>query len=291
MKLLTCSLLVPCLFLISVTCSAQKLQVNALFGLQPSNLNWQISGKDKQYTLSELRWKDVKCNRYDVGLRHQLSQRFIVGGNLALLHAYSGKVNDIDYSEHEPYGIISDAEYAAHQGSGHEINLYAGYSILKFKQPNALRVVGGVYSNNRQFSLLGNITEAFDLKSSYNNKWMGCTLGVEGEFRTGRFSFTEKMDIGLLAYRAEANWNLIAEFKHPVSFKHSANGYMYASNTSARYRLYKKLDLIYRFSIESLRTWYGEDKLFYNNGTIAISQLNKVKQVQYYNSAGLAYSL
>lgn len=279
-----------CIMLTSITCRSQKLQCNAEFGLQKSCMDWSISKNDQESTLSRLKWKEVNLFRYDFSIDYHLSNRCTAGSNFSLFNTHSGSVRDIDYSEHAPYGITSDEKYSAKKGNGNDLFLNLKYSLINsINQEKYLRLVCGFYSHYQYFSLLGSIYQNDDLNSFYKNRWIGGILGIMGKLTAGKFSFIEKADFGFLTYNAKANWNLIEEFSHPSSFKHKANGYMYASNSSINYMLGKKMNILYRFSIKNMKTWKGEDILFYKNGIISYSRLNEVNQLEYNNNIGVSF--
>lgn len=291
-SLVSCFILVLCIFFSGFIGYAQKLKINTEFGLQKNSMDWSICGKDQTNTLSSLKWREVKLNRYGFAMNYRLNNYFTLESTVSLMSTHSGNVRDIDYSEQYPYNIISDAEYSARKGSAIELAIDVQYSLVNSEnQKNYLRLVSGFYSYAQHFSLLGSVYAKDDLNSYYRNRWKGATAGIIGKLTAGRFSFIEKVDIGLLIYRARANWNLIEEFSHPTSFKHNANGYMYALGTSISYRLCKGVHVLYRFSIRNMKTWQGEDRLFYKNGTVSYSRLNEVNQSDCYNNIGASFVL
>jgi len=285
---LVCNI-IPFFCLISTTCSSQKLQVDVDYGWQKVDMTWSISKKNQPYKISELEWKKIKSSRYNLSADYQLSNHLIIGSNISFSKTYSGSVRDIDYSEYEPYGIISDQQYSSQKGTSDEISLYANYLLATSKDHKSFfGTTVGLYTHDQKFFLLGTVYQQDDLNSSYKNKWIGGLFGFNGKLALGRIAFTEKVNLGLLIYQAKANWNLIDEFSQPDSFKHNAKGYMYSSTSAISLRLSKKISALYRFSIKSMKTWNGEDILFYKNGTTSSSQLNAVNQLEINNTFGLS---
>ena len=84
-----------------------------------------------------------------------------------------------------------------------------------------------------------------------------------------------------LNYHAKANWNLIAEFQHPVSFTHSAKGYALTSKLNLSYTVTARTSLLLGGTYSYWTTGKGTDTLYLANGNINTTILNGVNRNGY----------
>ena len=89
------------------------------------------------------------------------------------------------------------------------------------------------------------------------------------------------MDAGIrysqVVYRATANWNLVREFSHPESFRHTANGYGLNIHASLLYHASGKHSIGIKAVYSRWQTGRGIDELYPATGGSEQTQLNGVR--------------
>ena len=78
-------------------------------------------------------------------------------------------------------------------------------------------------------------------------------------------------------YRASANWNLVREFNHPESFRHTANGYGINMQASLLYRASRIHSIGIKGIYSRWQTGRGIDELYLATGQSQQTQLNEVR--------------
>jgi hypothetical protein len=92
-----------------------------------------------------------------------------------------------------------------------------------------------------------------------------------------------------MSYYAEANWNLVNEFQHPVSFDHTANAFGISVNAAIKYRVTKRSLCTLSAGRDYFATGNGKDTLYYKNGDVSVTKLNGVRRDQTVASVGLQF--
>jgi hypothetical protein len=82
-----------------------------------------------------------------------------------------------------------------------------------------------------------------------------------------------------IRYKASANWNLIREFSHPESFRHTANGYGIMAQASLLYHVQGIHSIGITGSYSCWQTGHGIDELYFAAGGSRQTQLNEVRSV------------
>jgi hypothetical protein len=95
----------------------------------------------------------------------------------------------------------------------------------------------------------------------------------------------------LADYYAEANWNLRDDLAHPVSFKHSTQGYGFIVSMAFRRAMAEHWDLVARTEAQKWRGRAGIDTLYTINTTTKVLQptATRLNEVNWQSlSAGVA---
>jgi len=109
--------------------------------------------------------------------------------------------------------------------------------------------------------------------AEYTSYWVG--LGTQHIFQFGVLAFNIRYY--QLDYDAVADWNLRAEFAHPVSFRHSTDGHGFDYEFEYSYVINQNWD--YFFGV-TLRNWDlkgGYDQTYFADGQSSIIRLNGVE--------------
>jgi hypothetical protein len=149
-----------------------------------------------------------------------------------------------------------------------------GYAI-SIGKTGMLTICPGYTFNRQAFYLLP--ADAFTpagLKSTYTATWKGLMLGTSlREKITDKIYMEPAFRYYQLKYNAAANWNLIPQFSHPLSFVHSANAFGVATSLKLGYsRVYLHIQYSY------LATGRGTEHLYLAAGGDQVTQLNGAVQ-------------
>lgn len=201
----------------------------------------------------------------------------------------SGSMTDTDYGldnrhdvlYHQQFPVAGGYSEAGAAGVGYvlvdaggfELTPYLGYSISKQYFP--ITDPGGPYST---------------LNSSYEGKWLGPFLRVEGSRRFARrWQVTGAVRYDQVVYRGVADWNLIADFAHPVSFRHRADGFGITGEMRLDYSFGRHWSLSLTGDYFYWETGTGIDELYLATGSVSQTQLNEVVRSGFGGLLGAAW--
>lgn len=244
------------------------------------DFRWSIAGNSNGQNpnvLSEVIWKDLKGP--GVGLDAQLNiwSSFSLEGSYHKTFIRSGKASDTDYADDDRRNPVYMANLNSAGGYTDQYSATLGYA-LKINEMLEVSPRAG-YTGSRQSLLLKHFEEEEDfqqkLNSTYKVSWAGPMIGLRFEsFLEKRLSVTAGIDYKQLKYHAEANWNLIDAFAHPVSFKHHANGFELQALLQLNYQLSPLISAFIRGDYYYAETGKGTDELFLVDGQQLKSQFN-----------------
>lgn len=241
---------------------------------------WNIAGPDgNPNVLSELTWRDVRTNELIANVEAE-ERRVMFLGRVSYGEIGSGEVQDSDYDLDDRQGEFSRSLNAASGDHGEAEALFGyrfgaeawsfipvlGYSV----QAQNLRITDG----RSIIPASGN----FDgLNSSYDTRWKSWIAGVDV-----RHSWSEKwrgkVHVRRLwaDYEGEANWNLIDDFAHPLSYRQTDRGDGYRFEAHIERRVSPRWGVALGYAYQTLATQDGVDTAFYADGTSENTALNGV---------------
>jgi hypothetical protein len=115
------------------------------------------------------------------------------------------------------------------------------------------------------------------LNSSYSANWRGFTGKIEiSTLLKKMVNLDLRFRYYQLDYSADANWNLIGEFMHPVSFTHTAKGFGIENKFSISYNISKKVSLSCSETLFNYNTGKGIDELHLITGERPQTRLNEL---------------
>jgi hypothetical protein len=252
-----------------------KLEVEFSTGYMKQDLTWSIAGNlngQNPNIYSELVWRDVGAIQFELGGRYNFWKKFILNVDANYALTQSGAVTDSDYESDNRTKRVFFAKLNSDKGSSYSIDPSIGYR-LNISSKIMLTSSLGYGVSAQKLYLLDDI----DLKSTYSTRWRGPFL--KG---SANFSFSNKVDTQLdfsyhqVNYKAEANWNLVETFKHPVSFEHTAKGYGITGDLKIGYRLTQQVKATISSGYFYWTTGAGVDALFLSDGTVSKTRLNDV---------------
>lgn len=281
-------LIYTALTLLTLPLSAQhRLQVSAGTQVSQQQLGWSIAGNlngINPNVLSELKWHDVQSAGYEVRVDWNVWKGFFLDGRVASGEVLSGRATDVDYSANDRKNQVFYARENADKGHFRRYDLSFGYG-KQFGQKLEIAMALG-YGHRLQKLYLINYSE--NLNSTYQPNWKGwlASLSLDWQVKANlHVRFLGQYD--QFNYRATANWNLIEDFEHPVSFSHRAKGFGIRKEFSLMYNISSKLGVYCAARWEIVSTGKGIDTLYRVDGSRPQTRLNEVKA----NSCGLGLGL
>lgn len=198
-------------------------------GYSVESFDWSIAGKNSMdepvNILSELKWKKLGgINLYLAGEWYAWKSLF-VRVDLSKTFITSGNVSDTDFGKDTRRDTLFHDVFNSDKGGVISYNVAAGYKI-RFIKKNTIAPFAG-YGNDAQslYLLRDNGNVQGDLKSTYQTKWNGLFAGLDINICIyKKLTALGQITYHQVKYSAKADWNLIADFSHPVSFEHQAKG-------------------------------------------------------------------
>jgi hypothetical protein len=271
-----------------------KFLLDASSAYYTEDFNWSIAGNvNDRYViiLSELRWRKIKGVQLNLNGEYNFWKGLFVKGNLSKAFITSGKVSDTDFGQDNRQDTLFHDTFNSDHGNITSWAAGVGYKLSIAKKYSVAPFVG--YGNNSQSLFVlrdyGNVTG--NLKSTYDTKWNGLTMGLSFIVPVHeRIIITAQSTYRQLNYSAKANWNLIEDFEHPVSFRHKAKGYGVENNIGVHYVLNEKISLSLNGQLGHWTTGKGTDTLYRTNGEVNVTQLNRVHRNSATLGAGIQIS-
>lgn len=255
---------------------------------QHDDFKWAISGDlngQNPNILSEVSWKDLRSTGFRIEAEIPFKRKFFIKSNFSQLYIVKGTVTDIDYAEDGRRSPIFRADLNSNDGYFNNYQLQIG-TYLRFKKIKMSPYLGYVYQ--KQFLTL---SDNQLLNSNYASFYKGMTAGVDISKNIGNFNVKTSTQYHQVGYTGYADWNLIDEFAHPISFKHLAKGFVVSQNVGLGYKI---SNFVYTFLNVEYGYWStgaGIDELYYADGRIARTRLNDVSRNGYNLGLGLKIEL
>lgn len=280
-------------------------------GYRKDHFQWSIAGNSdgtNPNILSELTWTDVDSYQITLANRSIFNRRFYLRGELNYAFVKNGSIQDSDYKE-DGRGDEYSRSYSESSGDQiWDITLGCGYPFYFFNKRLLVAPLLGYAYHKQNFRItdgkqvitsgtLPALGPLQGLESTYRTAWVGPWAGVDLRYYIGGLHDTahRPMELGLsfefhyADYDAEANWNLRQDLEHPVSFEHLDTGIGIEMAAEWLIHLAAKWDLLLHTTYQLWETNNGTDRVFYANGTVSETRLNKVTWQNYNLSMGVSY--
>ncbi len=282
------SLLISLYVSMVVIAEASEYSFDLSAGYRTDDLDWNIASDFSGGTpniLSELAWEDLQSFQIAAAaeisrpLRQGVSTVFM--GRAAYGWIVSGNNRDSDYAGDNRTLEWSRSDNDA--GDGHVFDLEGGIGVRYTLRDERWQLTPNVgYSYFEQDMVMqdgyqtvsdpANAPPPFvplgigpfsDLNSTYLAWWFGPWLGVQAAYQ---YNDNLNWDFSLrwhkAEYRAEANWNLRNDLRHPVSFEHEADGDGFSINSGIEYQLGERWDFIADISYMTMQADNGIDIVY-----------------------------
>ncbi|MBO9204785.1 MULTISPECIES: hypothetical protein [Niastella] len=257
-----------------------RLQLSITSGYRQNNLQWSIAGNangQQPNVLSALQWEQVGGPVTGMQVQVKLFNHWKLEGDYERTFFLSGKASDTDYGGNDRTNIVYAAQFQAGKGGSNywQVGLANQIPVTsKF----AITPSAGYGVFHQTFYLTGNTASISDLNSTYKTKWTGpyaqllCSLAL-----TKKVFVNAGLRYSQVQYRASANWNLIREFSHPESFRHTANGYGINTPIAVLYHVSAIHSIGLTGCYSRWQTGRGIDELYLVTGGSEKTQLNEVR--------------
>ena len=270
-----------------------QAELQILGGYRFDDFNWNIAsditGSATPDILSELTWSDLKMTQIKAEGEIVFLGHFVLDGSGSYADIYDGDNQDSDYLGNDRTLEFSRSNNKSDDGeslgwsAGGGLRLPLGSEpMLLGAEDIALTVLGG-YAHN-ELNLI--ITDGFQtipatgsfagLHSSYWAEWEGPWAGVELKGSMKRLLGAFRFEYHWANYNGSANWNLRADFQHPKSFEHEADGRGLVFNLSTSYKLTENFALDFQADIMDWKATGGIDRTFFSSGATSETRFNEV---------------
>ncbi|HEY3401755.1 MAG TPA: hypothetical protein VGK59_00105 [Ohtaekwangia sp.] len=261
-------------------------------GYAIENFNWSIAGNNENgepvNILSELRWKNIGGPQLGIHGEAYLWKKLSIRGDFYKTFITTGEVTDTDFSGNDRSDTLFHDTFSSDKGSISGYHGAMGYTF-DLAQKHSIKPFVGYGKDSQLLYLLrdyGNVQG--DLKSTYHTQWVGVLTGFDlcvslHPKLTGRGQFMYHQ----VKYSAAADWNLIADFEHPVSFKHKAKGYGLEAEGALEYLVRKRVTIVLITRYRYWTTGPGTDTLFRIGGNTIVTKLNPVHRNSLIFSTGV----
>lgn len=259
--------------------SGQGLEAIVSGGFQSLDLRWSIAGNSAGQSpnvYSELKWRRVGGAAVNAAVRYGLANRWVFFAEGSRVVNSTGRVSDRDYGGENRTDIVYDQEFSGENGNSYVVKAGGGSRISLGKRFELVPAAGyGVSGQHLTITDPGGVFTF--LNSYYHTTWFGPLVRVSGCWRpNGRWSVSGMVEYHQVNYRARANWNLIPDFNHPVSFRHRADGYGVEGELGVGYRVCRRVEGFVGMNGFRWETGKGVDELYRNTGSSQQTQLNEV---------------
>lgn len=280
-------------------CEAQSnftLQLTS--GYERQNFRWSIAGNSAGQdpnVYSELKWRDVGGITSGIDLRWQIKKRWYLYASGSRTFTRWGSMTDTDYGLDNRNDQLYHQQFPVTGGYNQSVSGAIGYSIFNSERIRLVPYIG--YSVDKQYFPItdpGNAEPgtAAQLNSSYSARWLGPLVGAEATWQfSANWALLVQGTYDQALYRASADWNLIEEFEHPVSFRHHAEGFSVRATISLNYAASQHISLICAADYFDRETGKGIDDLYLHSGQTQQTQLNGVKTAGFGIRGGVQWHL
>jgi outer membrane protease len=268
----------------------KKLQLGISTGYQREDLKWSIAGNldgQNPNIYSELQWKKVGGQSVAAALRWNFWNKLMLMGGYQRVSIRSGTARDNDYNGDNRTNPAYDQLFDADKGFTRDIAIGLGYKLID-NETFSLTPYAGYGASKQSLHLLDRNGQYADLNSTYDTDWKGAFVkAIAGLKLSKKLIATAAITYHQADYKANADWNLIPTFQHPVSYRHNAKGYGIDASAGLQYAVTKNIAINLGGGYFTWQTGEGIDELFLSSGGSDKTQLNGVDRKGYKLSVGL----
>jgi hypothetical protein len=259
----------------------EKSRLSLSTSYQQDDFQWSIAGTAQGTSpniLSELTWNNLRGPVLSADLDARIWKKLYIKGAYRQLFIHAGKVNDTDYLEDNRTIAVFVANLDSSKGHSSACSAALAYS-LDVGSFSLKPYVG--YSHNTQLLYL---LDQQSIHSTYKAQWKGLMSGISlSTALYKKLHLETDWRYHQVSYSAVADWNIVKNFRHPISFRHTAKGFGAEGMLNLVYAIKEQLRPYLSVHYAYWATGTGIDELYYATGANAITRLNKVER----QSAGM----
>ncbi|NML40104.1 omptin family outer membrane protease [Chitinophaga sp. G-6-1-13] len=271
--------------------SGKKLKYSMQLGYHQEDFRWSIAGNTEgtnPNVYSELIWKNMSAPTFSAEIEWNPISRIVVLSDLHISQIITGKVSDKDYlgdnRTHNSYSRM----FEANKGNIQAYDLMIGYRLLSSDHFMLTAALG--YSIQAQ--RLWMLKESENLHSTYITNWHGFNFRLATYLPVNKtLGISNRATAEMFRFNARANWNLVDNFQHPLSFEDVANGFGIKEDFRLELQLNSAINLNMGGVYYHACAGKGTDKLFLSNGTVATTQFNGAVRSYFQATTGIRFSL
>jgi hypothetical protein len=269
-----------------------RLKISANTGFQSEDFRWSIAGNvdgTNPNILSELKWKDLAGPTAGLSADWNFWNDFHLRSSFSYLFIASGTVTDMDFHGDNRTDTVYHEGFNANKGS-----TFSWRTTLEYAwKIGEISVIpsAGFSLHHQSLHILDRTGATPALNSTYSSRFLGATAGLRAEF-----PLSEHISLGAgiiydrYHFRGQGNWNLIPNYRHPLSFQDDANGNNLEGNIKCSYHLDKWTFFLAGNFLHG-KTGKGTDMLYLANGQNAPTQFNEAVRNVMGVSVGASVSL
>ena len=251
-----------------------RFTVDATGGYRRQDLRWSIAGNSagtSPSVYSELKWKGVGSVSTGLDISWKAGKNWVVVGEGSRSFTVSGRVSDKDYGADDRRDVLYDQSFVSNKGYAYAVFFGPGYRWRVGGRLCLTPVIGYGFSGQRL-----SITDGGLLDSYYKTRWNGFAGRLSGDWQLGAgWGLLFRAAYHQVNYRAEGDWNLIQNFRHPVSFRHRGDGYGLEGQLGVSRSLGGAV-LFLKGGYAGWSTGKGVDELYLASGQTSQTRLNEV---------------
>lgn len=256
-----------------------QVRVAVATGYEREDLTWSIAGNSAGQDpniYSELKWRNNGGIVARVDVQWMFWKRWRIAASGARRFTRWGGMTDTDYGLDNRQDVLYHEQFRVTGGYSESGSLGLGYVLIETGHVAVTPSLGYGISGEH-FPVTDGGSAFTGLNSSYDVKWFGPFVRVDGGWRLGaRWRVDMAVRYDQVVYRGVADWNLIAQFAHPVSFRHRADGYGITGEAGVAYTLSRHWGLSLKGEYFDWETGTGIDELYLASGGVSQTRLNEV---------------
>lgn len=281
------------LLLIGIFCisyaQADEMTVSYGLGVRNDSLRWSIATDligTPPNILSELTWRKLQGREDHLGFEYIATSGW--AGRITLNLAQfdqGGEIQDSDYQFNNRGGEFSRSLSATHGSNAQDLALIIGKQVYTSADEELqITPVIGLASNvidlhmNEGVQTIPATGPFAGLESSYRAQFSSTLVGMEARWWFAQpFGLDLKWHHQWFTYHADADWNMRADFMHPVSFNQDGDGVDNRWTLGLLARLNKSWTMELAHTIRNGLFRNGRDVLYLANGVQERTLLHDVE--------------
>ena len=256
---------------------AQNSQLSFSTGasVNVNDFQWSIAGNTQGQSpniLSELIFKKVTSLGIYLEGTYRPFKFFEINSFYQKNGVISGNGFDADYNGDNRTNPTYNEPFLSNKG---ELEIFRlGVNLFFVHKGNFHLGTGVFYASTIQNLYILN-SDFENLKSTYKVKCRGPRFSLNGNYEINKkLSIRGSLSYCFIKYNAEANWNLIDEFMHPLSFDQHSKGRNTDGEIGFSYKINSLFALTINGVIANAKSFKGIDKSYLKTNTQILTQFN-----------------